>query len=334
MEPKLIILCGLLILPGALTIGLIWLESQNFRLRFWRQTHGRVVASASEARDIHKIEHSTAGSDHSTHFVSQETIATRNFVALRYEFQVDGKTYTGSRVDLGAQQADVEVSDILRRFPQGKVVTVYYDPSDPTHCVLERLDPAKLRAGWIAVVVLFALIVAGVFGVERFAHFARASIPRPNNVPLVVFLGVCALVLLAFARVIAKSGREMATWPKVAGEIVKSEVATTMREDSGPSRTAFQTMYVPRVVFSYVVDRVAYQGDNIGAITSSSESKGPTNFITRFPLGMPVTVFHNPLDPTESTLNVKVGYAPAALRILAVVFAVATLAVAGFVPYL
>jgi len=55
----------------------------------------------------------------------------------------------------------------------------------------------------------------------------------------------------------------MATWPSAPGEIVKSEVATTIREDSGPSRTEYQTMYAPRVVFFYVVDRVAFQGDNI-----------------------------------------------------------------------
>ena len=334
MEPKQIILYGLLVLPGALTVGLIWLEAQNFRLRFWRQTNGRIVSSVSEARDVHKVDHETMGSDQRTHFVSQETIATRNFAALRYEFQVEGKTYSGSRVDLAVEHGDSEVAQTLRRYPQGKIVPVYYDPKDPAQCVLERLDPAKLRGGWLAVAVLLALIVGGVFGVDRFADFARASIPRPGNVPLVVFLGFFALALLGFARVIAMKGRAMASWPSVTGEIVKSEVATTMREDSGPSRTTFQTMYAPRVVFSYVVDRASFQGDKIGAITSSSDPKGPTKFITRFPLRMQVSVHYNPTDPAESTLVTDVGYAPMVLRILAAAFAFAALAVAGFVPHL
>ena len=332
MEPKWVILCGLLVLPAALTIGLIWLESRNFRLRSWRQTHGRIVASASEARDVHKIESETAGSDQSRHFVSQETMVTRNFAMLRYEFEANGRTYSGSRVDLAAEHGDFEVADTLRRYPEGKIVEVYYDPENPEHCVLERLDRSKLRAGCLAVVFLVALIFGGVFGGDRIVAGLRAGVPRPDNAPFVAFLGFFALALLGFAHAIAKKGRAMATWPSAPGEIVKSEVATTIREDSGPSRTEYQTMYAPRVVFFYVVDRVAFQGDNIGAIIKSGDPAGPTTFITRFPLGMRVTVFYNPADAAESTLTIKVGYSPIVLRVLAVMFVFAATAVAGFVP--
>ncbi len=334
METKQIALYGLLVFPAALTIGLIWLEAQNFRLRFWRQTSGRIVASANEARDVHKAQFELLGSDRSRHFVTEETIATRNFATLRYEFQVDGKTYSGSRIDLGVEHGDFEAPQTLLRYPKGKIVDIHYDSRDPSRCVLERFEPAKLRAGWLAVVVLVALIFGGVFGVDRIADFARASIPRPGNVPLVVFLGFFALVLLGFARMIANKGREMAKWPNVPGEVVTSEVAATMRKDSGPGHTEYQTMYVPRVVFSYVVDGVAFQGDKIGAIVSSSNAAGPTKFITRFPLGMKVAVFYNPADATDSTLTTGVGMAPIVLRILAAAFAFAALAVAGFVPHL
>jgi hypothetical protein len=334
METKQIVLCALLLFPALLVVGLIWLEAQNFRLRFWRQTNGRIVASHNEAREIRSIEHSTLGSSGQTHSVAQETLETRNFAALRYEFQVAGQTYQGSRVDLAVDGGNFEVAETLSRYPAGKIVPVYYDRRDPNHCVLERLDPSRLRAGWFAVVVLVAVIFAGVYGVDRFADFARTAIPRPDNVPFVIFLAIFALVVMRFAYLLGQKGRTMSAWPQTSGEIVESMVAETTRRDDGPSHTDFQTMYTPRVVFAYVVDGMSFQGDNVGAILSSGNPAGPTKFIARFPLKTKVTVFYNPAVPTESTLTTSVGYAPVFLWTLAAAFAFAALATAGYVPHL
>jgi len=335
MESRWAILCMLLIFPALLTAALIWIQFQNFSIRSWRQTNGRIVSSRSEAREIRKIEHSAEGTGRRTDFVSQETIETRNFATLAYEFKVDGKTYQGSRVDLGVDSGNFEVAETLRRYPEGKIVQVYYDPGDPSQCILERVDPSKIRSGWFAVLVLVALIFGGVFGVDHFAALARASIPRPEYTPLVVFLAFFALVLVAFARVIGKKGREMRNWKQTAGQIVESAVATTLRkEDRADSyRTTIQTLYVPRVVYKYLVGGDTLEGDNVGAIVSTSTPSGPTKFIARFPVDMKVDVFYNPEAPTESTLNPGVGYAPAVLWALAGAFALAALEIAGLLPH-
>ena len=307
---------------------------QNFRIRAWRQTNGRIVASRNEAREVKEIEHRSEGGDRSSSLVSQETLETRNFAVIGYEFTVDGKRYQGSRIDLAVDSGNFEVAKKLRRYPIGKIVPVIYNPVDPSQCILERVDPKIVRSGWFAVVVLVAIIVGGVYGGGYLVEFARGSMPRPDNLPLVGFIGLFALVLLGFARMIALKGHEMRSWQQTPGEIVASEVATTERSDtsSNSSRTYYQTIYVPRVVFEFAVEGVNYRGDNIGAIVSASTPGPATKCIARFPVKTRVDVFYNPDAPTECALDIRVGYAPLILRLLAAGIAFGALALAGWIP--
>ena len=269
-------------------------------------------------------------------FVAQEVIETRNFAVLSYEFKVDGKTYFGSRVDLGVDSGNDGVVERLRRYPEGKIVEVIYDPSDPSQCILERIDPAKIRAGWFAFAAIVGLIFAGVYGGERLFEFARGAPPRPDNTPFVMFLALFALVLMAFARMIGKKGREMSSWPQTSGEIVESAVATTIRrvDYADSSRPRETTMYVPHVVYKYVVGGEEFRGDNVGSITTSGNPNGPAKFVARFPLASRVDVFYNPDVTTKSTLSPSVGHIPAIIWMLAGAFLFAAAAMAGFVPSL
>lgn len=334
METKLPLLAMLLFLPLLLVAGLIWLESLNWRTRSWRTTNGRISSSVSEAREIRKKDfHDDGGSQHQ-HFVTEEILETRNYAVLRYEFKVDGLTYVGSRIDLSAQDGHEEVAQTLRRYPAGKIVPVIYDPLDPNRCILERLDPAKLRAGWAVALVLIGLVFGGVYGGEQLVEVLRARIPAPDHTPFVVFFAVFTLMLLAFARAISLKARAMRDWPSAPGTVTRSEVATTERVDSGPSRTTYQTMYVPRVVYRYRVGDTDFDGDNIGAIVTASVPGPAEKRIARFPRDMKVKVFYNPETPTESALDISVGYAPMVLRGLAAAFFVATLWIAGWTPHL
>jgi hypothetical protein len=334
MDDKTTILCFLLVLPGLVAAALIFVQVQNFGIRAWRQTNGRIVASRNEAREVRKTEHRTAGGERNASFVTEETLETRNFAMIGYEFKVDGKSYQGSRIDLGVDSGNSEVAEKLRRYPIGKVVPVIYDPADPSQCILERVDPKKIRAGWFAVVVLVALIVGGIYGGGALAALARGAMPRPGNLPLVVFIALFALVLLGFARMIALKGRQMRSWKHASGEIVASAVATTERTEtsSNSSRSYSQTIYVPRIVFQFAVEGVSYSGDNIGAIVSASIPGPATQCVARFPLNKKVDVFYNPDAPTESALDIRVGYAPLILRLLAALVGFGALAVAGWIP--
>ena len=62
----------------------------------------------------------------------------RKFAQIVYEFTVAGPKYRGSRVSIGEDLGNFEVAETLAKYPQGKVVTVFYNPSKRTEAVLER----------------------------------------------------------------------------------------------------------------------------------------------------------------------------------------------------
>ncbi len=55
---------------------------------------------------------------------------------IDYTYSVNGQEFVGHRVD-GAGQVGRDVRDIARRYPEGSVHPVYYDPNDPAQAVLE-----------------------------------------------------------------------------------------------------------------------------------------------------------------------------------------------------
>jgi len=72
--------------------------------------------------------------------------------ALVYDYSVEGTKYSGSRIcfgDYGSSNPN-HARQILNRYPAGKQVNVYYNPSKPEDSVLER------RLSWT---VYLALIV-------------------------------------------------------------------------------------------------------------------------------------------------------------------------------
>jgi hypothetical protein len=59
--------------------------------------------------------------------------------------------------------AGAQAKEMLARYPVGASVPAYYNPEDPTESVLERDPPPFLRALWIFVGVLTALVIAGAW---------------------------------------------------------------------------------------------------------------------------------------------------------------------------
>ncbi|HEX5360602.1 MAG TPA: DUF3592 domain-containing protein [Fluviicoccus sp.] len=58
---------------------------------------------------------------------------------LRYRYQVDGKTYTGSRYHYGAMPYSRKaLQEMARPYAYGNEVTVYINPRDPAESVLVR----------------------------------------------------------------------------------------------------------------------------------------------------------------------------------------------------
>ncbi|WP_420811450.1 DUF3592 domain-containing protein, partial [Microbulbifer mangrovi] len=55
---------------------------------------------------------------------------------VEYEYVVNGYTYTSSKVSYSASGSRYS-RKVLRKFPEGKKVTVYFDSLNPRYAVLE-----------------------------------------------------------------------------------------------------------------------------------------------------------------------------------------------------
>ena len=330
MDTRTIILCALLAIPALIAAALIWIQIQDFRIRSWQQASGRIVTSQAVARTVRKTRHRTAGRVGHTDFITDETAETRNFAEVAYDFAVAGTTYRGERIDLSVDSGNVDVAETLKRYPVGAIVTVFYDSHDPTQCILERDDPKNIRAGWLSVVVMVVLIVVGFEGVDHVADIVRGAVGHPRRTPLIMALGVFAVVLALFARMVGQKTREMRSWTRADGRIVQSTVEATVRTHDKPSsmrRRYTDTIYLPRIVYRYDAGGQPYEGDDVGAIVGGGTPAAAEKTVARFPLASPVTVFFNPANPTQSTLVPGTGYLEIVLWTVAALLATVALTV-------
>ncbi len=324
METRWVVLLVCLSIPALLALATAWIQIQNRRTRSWKEASGRIVSSKPVAREIRSSEMHTTGSGQDTDFVTDETIETRNFAEISYSFMVGANTYRGSRIGLGADPVNSEVADTLKRYPEGKTVTVYYNPAHPSECILERDDPRNIRNAWLAVAVLVVLIAAGFVGITQFADRLSGMIAHRSLAPLVVVLAIFALVMMLFARMAGQQARAMKAWPKTSGRITRSDIETVVQQHNHASQTRRDydvTMYVPRVVYTYQVDGNSFEGDNIGWSDSASTPTFAEKTIKRYALQTPVQVFYNPQDPTQSTLALAGGLFALVLWLLSAVLA-------------
>ncbi len=58
-----------------------------------------------------------------------------DFVAIEYEYSVNGRRHVGRRMNPSSTTTDASAAVV--RYPAGRRVTVYFDPNDPSQCALE-----------------------------------------------------------------------------------------------------------------------------------------------------------------------------------------------------
>lgn len=334
LEAHWIALSICMLLPLGLACATIWIQWRNWRIRGWQQTTGRIDSARSAAREIRSKRFRTTGSKPNTEFITSEEIRTRNFAEVSYSFAVGPTTYRGDRICLMGEP-DGSTSDVLKRYPRGKIVTVHYNPEDPNESILERDDPARIREAWLGTAFLAALILGGFVVLTQGADWLRAVMTKPSRAPAVMFLAVFALFLLMFSRVFTKQARAMKKWPKTSGRVVRSAVVTTTERHTRPNRTSGNydvTMYVPRIVYAYEVGGHSFESDDVGWSTSANKPSAAEKQVKRYPLQSPVTVFYNPEDPAQATLSPSMGMLPVILWIAAGGIAALAFAIGWLVP--
>jgi len=88
----------------------------------WPSTHGTILMTTIQ--------------------VQRTGTARREVPVVMYAYRVGQQAFQGSRIrvgdELGALQVSGHARNVLDRYPVGATVLVYYDPTNPTQCALER----------------------------------------------------------------------------------------------------------------------------------------------------------------------------------------------------
>ncbi|MDP3792723.1 MAG: DUF3592 domain-containing protein [bacterium] len=131
------------------------MESKN-----WPSTDGRITIS-----------------DVSKNYDSEDDSVTYG-AKVTYNYTVNGMIYMGGTVAFGDYSSSdpSHAGGIVSRYPVGKSVKVYYDPSDPKTSALEP------GAGWSSFVGLMAGIAFAAIGVVGF-FFARKKLRSGTTLP-------------------------------------------------------------------------------------------------------------------------------------------------------
>ncbi len=148
------LIAAVLVVGIAVALAIYVIRHYVLRQATWRKAEGRIVGTRLDA-----TEHPRTGA--------------RLFGAhISYEYQVGGRTYHGHRINPDYIYTNREAfhREILRRYQEGKQVTVYYNPRNPTEAYLELGIP-KLLLVLVALAVVFMLAVFAVVA-EMVAEYA------------------------------------------------------------------------------------------------------------------------------------------------------------------
>ncbi len=118
--------------PIALIVLISIVSYRVHRARFWTEDRAKVISSKVA------VEH---------HRFAADTTRVRNLPHVEYEFDAGTGPIRGDRISLGFGTAD-NVDVVLKRYPVGATVPVFYDPRNPQDCVLERNPPVSFGCLW------------------------------------------------------------------------------------------------------------------------------------------------------------------------------------------
>lgn len=129
--------------PGLIAAAMVAKQLEAKRAARWTKASGRVVRSR-----LKKV--SRDGKD--------STAAD-----IEYEFGVGFNRYRGNRPNFAEIVDGEDAKALVKRYPEGAPVPVYYDPADPSRSVIDRELPAIFGPAWGFIAGLVALILAAAW---------------------------------------------------------------------------------------------------------------------------------------------------------------------------
>ena len=270
-----------------LIVALVTKLWEEKRASKWVQTSGRILKSTVEARH---------------HQFSGEAGTVKNLPSVEYAFSVGGKDYRGARIGIGDVGGE-DIDAVLARYPAGKSVTVFYDPSDPNQCVLEREIPKGIVPGCLAMLAFGAMAVAAFYYATTNA--TRILGNYIDNAPFVVAISCFGLAVLWFFAGYRHYINSAARWPTAPGKVVESRVESYEKRDDGK----LSTVHAPLVEYIYQVHGREYRGRQIRlGMTIEGSEVFAQKTVARYPEGASVIVHYDPTNASNAALEGPGGY--------------------------
>lgn len=281
-------------LPAAFLALMIYVTRRVKRAASWAEGRARITKSEVEVE---------------RHRFVGDTTQVRNKPLVHYEFKAGSETMRGERISAGIAPAD-NVDQVLKRYPVGVEVPVYYDPENPQECVLERQPPVTLGCLWtgaLFVLLLYGLGVAWFMSDKPMGGFLHMLLPQAQHPGVALVFGLLGLLSLAAGIYHALHPTTTEAWLRTQGRIVSSQVQEYFEAHSS-SNTSQRRCYKPVIEYSYEADGRTYH-NNVGSgsslTVSISAGKGYAEAqVAKYQAGTQVDVFYSPENAAHSSLTV------------------------------
>lgn len=156
--PRMFMLAGILfIVIGSKNIY------QAYKSSSWPSVQGRIISSEIKS-------HSRTYRDTTTNREKNETVYDAH---INYGYVINGITYSNDDVKIGGiiqTNTTIWARKLLDKYPQGKVVNVYYNPEDPSQSVLEK---GLQLSTWSFSALGLAIFIFGIYIKKAFLNAGR-----------------------------------------------------------------------------------------------------------------------------------------------------------------
>jgi hypothetical protein len=91
------------------------------------------------------------------------------YPVVMYAYQVEGKQYQSQRIYFGSAVGGSAMTGVIKKYPVGAQVPVYYNPQNPADAVLERSSPMAKMLVFIGVIMI--VVAAATYFMPKFFGF-------------------------------------------------------------------------------------------------------------------------------------------------------------------
>lgn len=134
---------------------------------------------------------------------------------MRYSYRVGGKDYEGDGFQIGGKMraGGLIAKALIKKYPEGRDVDVYYDPADPARSALDKKDSVTRPT-----IVVFVILFTAIAGILTAHAIAGKMIMMSNGLPMFALGLPSAALLVAVGAFVAyfiqrRDFKASASWP-------------------------------------------------------------------------------------------------------------------------